>query len=310
MPKPYSVINEEIKDALKGKVGEERAKEIRRLLKEIQWDVGDYRKIKDKLRRELNEIEVMEQARKASRRSSKTKKETPQFLVIGVTNSGKSTLINNLCGTQIPVEDYEYTTTELQYGAMEYEGIKFQLVELPAISEGSWDYDKSTLAHVYSTDCLLILGRTYADFTITLNELEQQNIEVIDARLGDGFSQTSPRRIPAILVKEENLGLISHNNLKNVLSNDFETIKKTMFEIISPIRIFTMNSFNEIEDQPVVFYKDTISVEDVVIKISKSKLDIFKDTVVLEGGPNGRRKRVGITYELKDKDVVHLTFQK
>ena len=71
-----------------------------------------------------------------------------------------------------------------------------------------------------------------------------------------------------------------------------------------------MNSFNEIEDQPVVFFKDTISVEDVVNKISKGKIDIFKDAVVLEGGPNGRRKRVGITYELKDKDVVHLTFQK
>lgn len=310
MPKPYSVINEEIKDALKGKVGEERAKEIRKLLKEIQWDVGDYRKIKDKLRRELNEIEMVEQARKTSRRSSKTKKETPQFLVVGTTNSGKSTLINSLCGTQIPVEDYEYTTTELQYGALEYEGIKFQLVELPAISEGCWDYDKSTLAHVYSTDCLLVLGRSFEDFAIVLNELEQQNIELIEKRLGDGFTQTSPRSIPAILVKKENLGLISHNNLRNIYSNDLESIKKNMFGIIKSIRIFTMNSFNEIEDQPVVFFKDTVSVEDVVNKISKSKRDIFKDAVVLEGGPNGRRKRVGITYELKDKDVVHLTFQK
>ena len=310
MPKPYSVINEEIKDALKGKVGEERAKEIRRLLKEIQWDVGDYRKIKDKLRRELNEIEVMEQARKASRRSSKTKKETPQFLVIGLTNSGKSTLINNLCGTQIPVEDYEYTTVELQFGAMEFEGIKFQLVELPAISEGGWEYDKSTLAHVYSTDCLLVLGNTFADFSIVINELEQQNIELKEKREGDGFAQVSPRSIPAILVKKENLGFISHNNLKNVYLNDIESLKKTMFEIIRPLRIFTMNSFNEIEDQPIVFYKDTVNVEDVVIKISKSKLDVFKDAVVLEGGPNGRRKRVGISYELKDKDVVHLTFHK
>ncbi len=310
MPKPYSVINEEIKDALKGKVGEERVKEIRRLLKEIQWDVGDYRKIKDKLRRELNEIEMVEQAKKASRRSSKTRKETPQFLVIGVTNSGKSTLINSLCGTQIPVEEYEYTTTELQYGALEYDGIKFQLVELPAISEGSWDYDKSTLAHVYSTDCLLILGKTFEDFAIVISELEQQNIELIDKREGDGFVQISPRRIPAILAKNENLGLVAHNNLKNVYSDDFDSIKKTMFEIIRPVRIFTMNSFNEIEDQPVVFYKDTVNVEDVVIKISKSKIDIFKDAVVLEGGPNGRRKRVGLTYELKDKDVVHLTFRK
>jgi len=310
MPKPYSVINEEIKDALKGKVGEERAKEIRKILKEIQWDVGDYRKIKDKLRRELNEIEMVEQAKKASRKSTKTKKETPQILVIGTTNSGKSTLINNLCGTEIPVGDYEYTTTEPQYGALEYEGIKFQLVELPAISEGGWIYDKSTLALVHSTDCLLILGKSFEDFTIVLSELEEHNIELIEKRLGDGFAQTSPRRIPTFLVKKENLGLISYNNLKNVFVNNLDEIKKTMFEISKPVRIFTMNSFNEIQDKPVAFYNDTVIVEDVVNKISKSKIDIFKDAVVLEGGPNGRRKRVGITYELKDKDVIHLTFQK
>lgn len=310
MPKPYAVIMEEIKDALKGKSGEERAREIKRLLKEIPWDVGDYKRIKDKLRKELSEIEIMEQAKKASRRSSKTKKETPQFLVIGITNSGKSTLINSLCGTEIPIGDYEYTTTEPQYGAMVHEGIKFQLVELPAISEGGWIYDKSTLGMVYSTDCLIIIGRTYADFTTVLKELDEQNIELIPRRAGDGFAQTSPRTIPAIFVKTENLGLISHNSIMNVVYNDIDAIKKAMFEVINPTRVYTMNSFNEIEDEPVVFYAETLIVKDVVSKINKSKLDVFKDAVVLEGGPNGRRKRVGLTYELSDKDVIHLTFKK
>jgi len=310
MPKPYAVIMKEIKDALKGKSGEERAREIKRLLKEITWDVGDYKRIKDKLRRELSEIEVMEQAKKASRRSSKTKKETPQFLIIGVTNSGKSTLINNLCGTKIPVGDYEYTTTEPQYGAMVHEGIKFQLVELPAISEGGWIYDKTTLGMVYSTDCLIITGRSFEGFTVALNELSEQNIELISKRAGDGFAQTSPRTIPTMLVKDEKLGLISHNKLANMISNDIEGIKECMFEIINATRIYTMNSFHEIEDEPVVFYTENLTVKDVVNKINKSKMDVFKDAVVLVGGPNGRRKRVGLTYELQDKDVVHLTFKK
>ncbi|TFG10354.1 hypothetical protein EU534_01100 [Candidatus Heimdallarchaeota archaeon] len=310
MPKPYAVIMEEIKDALKGKYGEERAKEIRRLLKEIHWDVGDYKRIKDKLRQELSEIETMEQAKKASRRSSKIKKETPQFLVIGLTNSGKSTLINNLCGTEIPVEDYEYTTTELQYGAMVHEGIKFQLVELPAISEGGWIYDKSTLGFVYSTDCLIIIGRSFEEFSVVLQELDEQNIDLIPKRTGEGFAQITPRTIPAFIIKEENMGLVSHNQLKNVSSKDIEGIKKAMFETISSTRVYTMNSFNEIEDEPVVFYTETLIVKDVVNKLNKSKMDVFKDAVVLEGGPNGRRKRVGLKYELSDKDVIHLTFKK
>ena len=86
---------EEIKDVLKGKTGENRAREIRRLLKEIPWNAGDCKRIKDKLRKELKEIEVVEQAKKASRRSGQIRKETPQFLVIGKTNSDKITLINS-----------------------------------------------------------------------------------------------------------------------------------------------------------------------------------------------------------------------
>ena len=67
---------------------------------------------------------------------------------------------------------------------MVYEGIKFQLVELPAISEGGWIYDKSTLGMVYSTDCLIIVGRNFADFTTVLQELDEQNIELIPQREG------------------------------------------------------------------------------------------------------------------------------
>ena len=301
---------EEIKDRLKGKVGEDRAKEIRQLLKEIPWNVGDYRRIKDGLRKELQEIEQVEQAKKASRSRTKTKKSTPQFAVIGVTNSGKSSLINNLTGTNIPVESYPFTTTEPQYGALEYEKISFQLVEIPALYEGCWEGDKSTLGMIYSTDCLLIIGRTFEDFNLVLQELGKQNIELIGNRVADGFIQTTPRKIPTFLVYDKNTETMPSSHLKKVSSEDYGEIKKKMVELVKPVRIFTMNHFNEIQDQPIVFYNDPIIVKDVIQKVSKSKITVFKDAVLLEGGPNGRRKRVGITYELQDNDVIHLTFHK
>jgi len=310
MPKPYSVIMEEIKDRLKGKVGEDRAKEIRQLIKEMPWNVGDYRRIKEGLRKELQEIEQVEQAKKASRSRTKTKKSTPQFTIVGVTNSGKSTLINNLTGTNIPVESYPFTTTEPQYGALEYEKISFQLVEIPALYEGCWDSDKSTLGMIYSTDCLLIVGRSFDDFSFVLKELEKQNIELIGNRMEDGFIQTTPRKIPAFLVYDKNTETMPSSHLKKISSEDYNEIKVKMVELVNPVRIFLMNSFNEIQEQPVVFYNNPIAVRDVIQKISKSKIEIFKDAVLLEGGPNGRRKRVGITYELSDSDVVHLTFRK
>jgi ribosome-interacting GTPase 1 len=301
---------EEIKDALKGKTGEDRAREIKRLLKEIPWTVGDYKRIKDKLRRELKEIEVVEQAKKASRRSGQIRKETPQFLVIGETNTGKSTLINNLTNANIPVGDYLFTTSEPQLGSMVYEKIKFQLIELPAVYEDCWEHDRSTLALVYSTDCMIILCRTINEYSTVIKELEKQNVELISGRMEDGFVQTSPRKIPTMIIYDKDIEQLPSTKLKMVPSERIDLIKKVMFEIIRPIRLFTMNAFNEIEEHPIVFYKDQVTVEDVVQKLKRKQIEIFKDAVVLEGGPNGRRKRVGITYELSDNDIIHLTFHK
>lgn len=310
MPKPYAVIMDEINTRLKGKVGDERAKEIRLLLKEIQFDVGDYRKIKDRLRRELREIETMEQAKKAARKSGYTKKETPQFVIIGAPNSGKTTLINDLCGTNFLVADYPYTTTETQYGALKFDNVNFQLVELPAIYEGCWEGDKSNLAVIHSTDCLLILGRSMKEFELVLSELKKNNIHLREERMEDGFAQVNPRIIPAFLVYDKNLEIMISSNLKMVSNENLEKVKRTMVEVTRPTRIYTMDSFNKIEDVPIVFFKDQLTVKDTVKKISKGKVDIFKDAIVLEGGPSGRRKRVGIDYELKDGDVIHLTFKK
>jgi len=301
---------EEIKDALKGKTGEDRAREIKRLLKEIPWNVGDYKRIKDKLRRELKEIEVVEQAKKAARRSSQIRKETPQFLVIGETNSGKSTLINSLTNAKIPVGDYPFTTTEPQIGSMMYEKIMFQLIELPAIYEDCWENDRSTLAMIYSTDCLIILIRAIKEFNSIMKELQNQNVVLIKERMQDGFIQTSPRNIPALIIYDKSIDQIPSFHLKMVSSERIDLIKKAMFETIKPIRIFTMNAYNEIEEQPIIFYKDHVTVEDVIKKLKRKQVDIFKNAVVLEGGPTGRRKRVGITYELSDNDVIHLTFHK
>ncbi|MHA1346201.1 MAG: GTPase [Candidatus Heimdallarchaeaceae archaeon] len=310
MPKPYSVMMDEISSRLKGKTGDDRAKEIRQLLKEIQFDVGDYRKIKDKLKRELKEIETMERAKKTSRKSGHTKKESPQFVIIGAANSGKSTLINNLCGTDFLVADYPYTTTEPQYGALKHDNVNFQLVELPAIYEGCWDGDKSHLSIIHSTDCLLILGRSMKGFELVLSELKKNNIHLRDERMDEGFAQTNPRTIPAFLVYDKKLEVMLSTGLKMVSNENLETIKKTMVEVTRPTRIYTMDSFNKIEELPIVFFKDQLTVKDVTKKIGKGKVEIFKDAVVLEGGQNGRKKRVGISYELSDGDIVHLTFHK
>ena len=128
--------------------------------------------------------------------------------------------------------------------------------------------------------------------------------------MDDGFTQTNPRTIPAFLVYDKKMEVVLSTGLKEVSNDNLEDVKKKMIEVIKPTRLYTMDSFNKIEDLPIVFFNAPVTVKDVIKKIGKGNVEIFKDAVVLEGGPNGRRKRVGISYELVDGDVIHLTFRK
>ena len=74
-----------------------------------------------------------EKSSKKSGKPSGVKKEGyGQVCIIGFTNSGKSTLLNRLTDAIAEIGDYEYTTKEPAIGMMDYNGVKIQLVEIPA----------------------------------------------------------------------------------------------------------------------------------------------------------------------------------
>ncbi len=60
-----------------------------------------------------------------------------QIAVIGPTNVGRSSLLRAVTNAQVEVTPYPYGTKIPVPGMLTYEDIQFQLVEVPAIVEGS-----------------------------------------------------------------------------------------------------------------------------------------------------------------------------
>lgn len=60
-----------------------------------------------------------------------------QVALIGLPNSGKSKLLQKLTSARPEVADYPFTTREPVPGMMQFEDVQVQLVEVPAIVEGS-----------------------------------------------------------------------------------------------------------------------------------------------------------------------------
>src|SRR3989338_2533516 len=137
----------------------------------------------------LMKREIENQAEQKSKRgggeSLAVKKEgCAQIVLIGFPNSGKSTCLKNLTNADVEVSAFPFTTVKPQIGMMMIEGAKVQLVEVPALIEGSSQGKANgpqLLSVIRTADAVvLVLDADNAknEFEILLKELEQAGIHL------------------------------------------------------------------------------------------------------------------------------------
>jgi len=106
-----------------------------------------------------------------------------QIVILGPSNVGRSSLLSFLTNAKVGISNYLYTTKELTPGMFQYEDLQFQLVEAPALMEGSADggaWGLQTLAAARNADGLLLmidLSRdTVEQVSLISRELEKARI--------------------------------------------------------------------------------------------------------------------------------------
>ncbi len=90
-----------------------------------------------KLRSELQERRERRVGRGGGPSFAVKKEGAAQVALVGMPNSGKSWLLRKLSSACPEVADYPFTTREPVPGMMQFEDVQVQLVEVPAIVEGS-----------------------------------------------------------------------------------------------------------------------------------------------------------------------------
>ena len=108
-----------------------------------------------------------------------------QIALIGLTNVGKSSLLAAVTNSKVEVSANPYTTREPIPGIMNYEDIQFQIVEAPALMEGSANgraWGLQTLALARNADALILMVDLSQDpveqLSLTLSEMEKARILV------------------------------------------------------------------------------------------------------------------------------------
>jgi ribosome-interacting GTPase 1 len=96
------------------------------------------RTLKTRLAKLRQELRKQQARRTGGGPSFAVRKEgAAQVVILGMPNSGKSTLLQRLTAARPEVAPYPFTTREPTPGMMQFEDVQVQLVEAPAIVEGS-----------------------------------------------------------------------------------------------------------------------------------------------------------------------------
>ena len=106
-----------------------------------------------------------------------------QIAILGLTKSGKSSLLSAITNAKVEVSATPFTTREPVPGIMNYKDIQFQLIEAPALMEGSADgraWGLQTLGIARNADGIILMvdlsKKPTEQMSLIMNETEKARI--------------------------------------------------------------------------------------------------------------------------------------
>jgi len=196
-------------------------------------------------------------------------------VIIGVTNSGKSTILSKITNAKPLIADYEFTTKIPEMGSMDYEGVVVQVVEIPAIIEDFLEKEKGPmfLGIIRHADLIVIADSSKEDVAIVKRELREAGI-----------------RFKGVLIKS---------------CIESERIKKKIWSKLGLIYVYT-KSIGKGKDYPPVSLDIGSNVRTLARVVHKDFVENFDFAKVWGKSAKFDAQTVGFNHILKEGDIIEL----
>jgi hypothetical protein len=189
-----------------------------------------------------------------------------QVCILGLTQSGKSTLLSKLTNAKPEISNHPFTTVKPEIGTCDYEGVKIQLIEVPS------SFHPMYMSIAQNADSIVLLYRSEDE----LNELK--NI-LSRFRLKKSFVEVN---------RDDSL----------------EEIKGKIWNSLEMIRIYCKEPGKKPESKPMVMRKGS-TVGDAAKRLHKDFLKYFRFARVW-GSSKYDGEKVGLEHKLEDKDILEI----
>ncbi len=270
---------------------EEKIKALEEMIRKSPHHKGAEHLLAD-LRKRLSKLkkEALIERKKSHKPKSVIRKEgAAQVCITGLTNSGKSTLLNSLTNAHVKIAEYPYTTKEPQVGMMFYNDLQFQLIEIPS------SFNSEALGLLHSCDLIVVV-------LDAIQNIDKQGGEIMKI-----LKQNRLDNKKMILVKNKSkvCGLD-----RNIICLDakggigLNELKEEIWNELNLIKVYT-KSPKKTKDVPALALKKGSTVEDLAEEIHKDFITTFKFARIYNS-TKFSGKKVGLDYKLHDNDVVEI----
>jgi len=250
-----------------------------------------------------------QKAKKKSGSKKGIKKEQLQAILIGLTNSGKSSVLNAITNATPQIASYGFTTTEPEIGTLNYEGCNIQIIDLPPIA--SPNFNKGL---VNSADTLLIVVEKIDEIKPIL-EITKQNKKarkIIVFNKIDFYNENTKRKISETLKSKK----YNHVIISTKTNKGLEELKEKILKSFPIIRIYTKHQGKKLKlgkderrkplgflGKPVVLQKNS-TLKEVAEKILHGYSKKVKYAKVTGPSAKFKNQKVGLKHVVKDKDTI------
>jgi len=255
----------------------------------------------ENLRAQLNlRYKKLKEHLEKSKKSGKSlrlgiKKEEMQAAIIGLTNSGKSSLLSALTNLKPEISEFPLKTKKSAVGIMSYYGTAIQLIEIPAINSKYYDKGISNTA-----DILLILINSVKDMKKIEEKIsDNHGKRIIIFNKIDLFSENEKRKIQATLSsKKYNFTMISTKTREGI-----EELKDKIFFEFGKIRVYTKEPGKEKSQKPILLDTNSLA-ENAAEKIFRGFAKKVKEIKIWGPSSSFPGQKVGLKHKLKDLDII------
>ncbi|MDP2925665.1 MAG: GTPase [Nanoarchaeota archaeon] len=277
------------------KTDEERLKALEEMLRSAPAHKGS-EKFRGDIRLKIKKLrEAIVKSKKASKGKKGIKKGELQAVLVGLTNSGKSSILKSLTNADPKIASYGFTTTEPEIGTLNYSGCNIQIVDLPPIASIGFNH-----GIVNNSDTILVVVEKLHEIEEILNNLRNKKAkQIIVFNKIDLYDENTKRKIIETLkTKKYNFVAISAEKKENL-----EDLKEKIFKSFNIIRIYTHQPGKKEDDVPVIMPPDS-TLEQLAEKILHEYSKKIKYAKVWGPSSKFAGQKIGLKHIVKDKDII------